>query len=288
MSIKERIDPKEINERYILEFKFTTCQKEAIKLIYEMRILSTSQIASILKLSKKYISSQLIGLYNGGFLYRKYVSRSFEESKGEAFWMIDRGGALFIAGAYGVSLKKLNWDIRDNLIGFEKLEHSRKISEVRTILEEIANKNNSSIDEAYCDRHLHYEFEIEGKKMGLSPDLYLTYNDGKRIYQYFFEIDMGTMTINGPKTRSSVLISKIPRYEGFLQSKLWKENFEVYPRIIFLTNTKNRALNMVNSIRDSRQSDLDFLVSTFEAFELDPLGKIYKKTSNGEVTNIFE
>lgn len=285
---KERIDPKEINERYILEFKFTTCQKEAIKLIYEMRILSTSQIAEILKLSVKYTSSQLVGLYNGGFLYRKYVNRTFDESKGEAYWIIDRGGALFIAGSYGINMKELNWDIRDNLIGFEKLEHSRKISEVRTILEREATLRGHKIEEAYCDRHLHYEFIIENKKLGLSPDLYLKYNDGEKIYQYFFEIDRGTMTINGPVNRSSVVLSKIPRYEGFLESNVWQENFEAFPRVVFLTSTKGRATKILEGIKNTRKSNLDFLVSTFEMFDKDPLGNIFKSIINNETTNLFE
>lgn len=285
---QQRIDPKEINERFILDFHFTTFQKEAIRLIYEMRILSTSQIAKILVRDISYVRNQLLTLYKNGFLYRTFHTESIGNGSKEAYWMLERGGALFIAGAYEVSVKSLNWDIRDNLIKFEKLAHSLKISDVRTRMEEIAQQKGHKIECCYCDRHLYYEFTHEDKKYVLRPDLFLVYNDGQKLYKYFFEIDMGTMTITGPRNRTSVVVSKVPKYENFRVNKEWEQYFDVYPRIIFLTTNKNRALYMADSIKKTQQTKLDFLVSTFDFFDQDPLGDIYKKALDGTLTNMFE
>jgi hypothetical protein len=285
---QQRIDPKEINERFILDFHFTTFQKEAIKLIYEMRILSTSQIAKISARDVKYVRTQLLSLYKNGFLYRTFYTDSIGDGSKEAYWMLDRGGALFIAGAYEMSVKSLNWDIRDNLIKFEKLAHSLKISEVRTRLEEEAQKKGHKIESCYCDRHLYYEFTHEDKKYVLRPDMFIAYNDGQKVYKYFFEIDMGTMTITGPKNRTSVVVSKVPKYENFRISKEWEQYFEVYPRVIFLTSNKNRALYMAEAIKNNQQTKLEFLVSTFDFFDKDPLGDIYKRAIDCNETNIFE
>lgn len=285
---KERIDPRAIDERFIADFKFSASQKEMLKLIYEMRVLSTSQIATIQDLTAEHVRKQLLILYNNGFVYKRNDSQIIGEGRKETYWMLDRGGALFIAGAYGISIKKLNWDIRSNLIEFDKLKHSLKISEIRTILEAAAKSQGHKIENCFCDRHLFYEFMQDDKKYILRPDLFLTYNDGKKIYQYFFEIDMGTMSVNGPSSRSSVFTSKIPRYEGFRQSTEWSKFFDVFPRTIFLTNTKSRALFIADSVRKVQKTNLEFLVSTFEFFELDTLGNIYKKVTNDEETSMFE
>ncbi|WP_027633416.1 replication-relaxation family protein [Clostridium hydrogeniformans] len=285
---QKRVDSKEITDRFILDFKFTTVQEEAIKLIYEMRILSTSQISDILDRSIKYVRNQLLDLYKNGFLYRSFNTEGVGQGSKEAYWMLDRGGALFIAGAYGISVKKLNWDIRDNLIKFEKLAHSMKISDVRTALEKAAHKSGHKINTCLCDRHLYYEFINGEDKYILRPDLFLTYNDGNKIYQYFFEIDMGTMTITGPRNRTSVVISKIPKYESFMSSREWEKYFDVYPRIIFLTTTKSRALYMAEAVKNIQKTNLEILFSTFEVFEKDPLGESYGYLKSiGGTTSIF-
>lgn len=285
--IKRVVEPGDVNERFILNFHFTLFQKEAIKLIYEMRILSTSQVAIILSKNVQYVRRELLDLYKHGFLYRAFYTEEIGHGNNEAYWMLDRGGALFIAGAFEVSVKSLNWSIRDNLIKFDKLKHSIKISEIRTSLEIYAKKLDHKIEMALCDRHLFYEFKDADKKYKLSPDLFIVYNDGKRIYQYFFEVDMGTMTINGPLNRSSVVTSKVPKYELFRATGEWEKYFDVYPRIIFLTTNKNRANYMLDSIKEKQITNMDFLISTFEFFDSDAVGQIYKKSVSGEVTNIF-
>lgn len=284
---QQLVDLKDINERFILEFKFTPIQKEAIKLVYEMRILSTSQLTQILNKNIKYVRDQLLILYKNKFLYRMTNSVIGEGTK-ESYWMLDVAGALFIAGAYGIKVKQLNWDIRDNLIKFEKLSHALKISEIRTILEVNAREKGHKIESCFCDRHLYYEFNQEDKNCVLRPDMFLIYNDGSKIYQYFFEIDMGTMTITGPRNRTSVVISKIPKYENFKSSGGWKEYFDVYPRIVFLTTTKSRALYMADSIKKTQTTNQEVLISTFNFFEQDPLGDIFKVVNDGSETNMFK
>lgn len=284
---QKRIDPKGVDESFILSFKFTTFQKEVIKMIYEMRVLSTSQIVTIFSKNANYVRSQLLQLYKNAFLFRIFQPESIGNGSKEAYWMLDRGGAMFIAGAYGISMKKLNWDVRDNLIGFEKLAHAIQISEVRTRFECAAKEEGAHIETSFCDRHLYYEFMDGDKKMAVSPDLFITYNSGDKLYQFFFEIDRGTMAVTGPRSRRSVVISKVPKYEKFCASDEWKPYFEVYPRIIFLTTTKQRAKYMADAIKKSRETDLEFLVSTFEYFNEDPLGEIFIKVSDSTATNLF-
>ena len=287
---QERIDPDTIDERFILNFNFTTFQKEVIKLIYEMRILNNTQISIILDRNEQYVRNQLLILYKNGFLHRAHKTVEYGKGSGETYWMLDRGGAFFIAGAYGISMKSLKWNIRDNLIKFDKLAHSLKISEIRATLEKAAKAKGHQITNCLCDRHLFFEFISDGKNHVIRPDMYFVYSDGNKIYQYFFEIDMGTMAINGPLYRTSNVISKVPKYENFKLTGAWKEHFEVYPRVVFLTTTKSRAALMAESVKEKQNTKLDFLFTTFEFFEKDCLGEelnIYLK-SDGSATNLFE
>lgn len=291
MKRNERIvKPDDVTERFILEFKFSTTQKEAIRLIYEMRIISTANIAKVLNKNESFVGTELVKLYRNGFLHRIFGTEAARIGDGSkcAYWMLDRGGALYIAGAYEISMKSLNWDIRSNLIAYEKLKHAIKISEVRTQLTIIAREQGENVLEAYCDRHLYYEFTADDKKNSIYPDLFIKYNKENKLYQYFFEIDMGTMCVTGPKSRTSVVVNKIPKYEAFGASKEWKNYFEVYPRIVFLTNTKSRAKKMLEAIKETRSSNLEFLVTTFEAFEVEALGNIFLTTNKDSPTNLFE
>lgn len=290
MKRDERIvRPEEVTDRFIVEYKFTTCQRQAIKLIYEMRIMSTSGIAKVLDKNEEFVRAELVKLYRNGFLHRILSNDSIGSAGYSSYWMLDRGGALYIAGAYQVSVKKINWDIRSNLIAYEKLSHAIKISEVMTQLAIAAREKGHKVEDAYCDRHLYYEFTTaDNKKASIYPDLAINYNSGSRLYQFFFEIDRGTMSISGPKNRTSVVINKVPKYEQFCLSKEWKNYFEVFPRIIFLTNTRSRAKKMLEAIDSTRESKLEFLVSTFEAFEMDTLGNILLTTNQEDATNLFE
>ncbi|MFT8349208.1 replication-relaxation family protein [Clostridium saccharoperbutylacetonicum] len=282
------IKPEDVTERFIMEYKFTICQREAIKLIYQMRIMSTTNIAKVFDKNEEFVRNELVKLYRNGFLHR-ILSNDNGSVGYSAYWMLDRGGALYIAGAYQVSLKKINWDVRSNLIAYEKLSHAIKISDVMTQLTIAAREKGHSVEDAYCDRHLYYKFTTaDNKKSAIYPDLAINYNDGTKLYQFFFEIDRGTMAIMGPKNKNSVVINKVPRYEEFCLSQEWKNYFEVFPRIVFLTNTKSRAKKMLEAIQSTRESKLEFLVSTFEAFEMGTLEEIFLSTNKEKAINLFE
>ncbi len=284
------IKTEDITEEYVLNFKLSAFQKWTMKFIYEIRIASTEQIASVMGVSYSYARGELSKLYKGAFLWKTVKDEvSFGVGKNEMYWMLDYAGAMYIAGANDMKLKDLNWNMRDNLIALDKLKHSLKITEVFTTLDRAAKENNHKIEGGLCDRHLFYKFSIQQdtKPIILRPDLQVLYIKDNRIYTYFFEIDMGTMAINGPAYRTSNVASKVPKYEAFKQSGEWREYFDVFPRVIFLTTTKTRAQYMADSIsKIVEKNNVEFLFSTFEFLEADALGRIFKKL-DGEVTDLF-
>ena len=129
---------------------------------------------------------------------------------------------------------------------------------------------------------------LKMRKKYIVPDLYVTYKDdvGNR-YQYFFEIDMGTMPITGARSKTNVVVNKVPKYEQFFRSKEFKDNFEVRPRIVFLTTNKTRANSILEGIKNTRKTNLEFLITTFDMFKENTLKKCLKSTNIEGVTNLF-
>lgn len=285
----KKMDAQDVTERFILNFKFKACEREILKTIYEIRIISTDDLTDILGRERSYVQTSLSRLYTNGFLYRiKLTKDQGAASNGAVYWMLDRGGALFIAGAYGLTLKTINWNVRNNMIKFEKLAHAIKIGECVAWLNKAARSVGHEVESSYCDLHLRYEFTAEDEKKYVVPDLYLTYRDDKgNRYQYFFEIDMGTMPITGARSKTNVVVNKVPKYEMFFKSKEFKENFEVRPRIVFLTTNKTRAGSILEGIKNIRSTKLEFLITTFDIFKGNPLIKCLKSTNIDGVTNLF-
>ena len=77
------VHPEDVTERFILEFKFSSCQRQAMKIIYEMRIMTTSGIAKVLNLNENYVRMELVKLYRNGFVHRIFGTEGIEIGKGK-------------------------------------------------------------------------------------------------------------------------------------------------------------------------------------------------------------
>lgn len=284
---QDRIDPKEINDEFVVNFPLSPFQKKALSIIYHMRAVTTSQLLRMTGNNYDYAVEKMLQLHLNGFVLRKFPRREIGQGgSNEAYYLLDKAGAIFIAGSQGVGLKDVKWELRDNLIDFDKLTHTLQISEVRAILEQESKKNNHIIESCLSDRHLFMNFSYEEKSYYLRPDMFLIYNDKFNLHTYLCEIDMGTMAVNGFSHKTSSFVDKIPAYEALRLSGQYKKYFDVYPRILVFTTTKNRALQMAEAVNERLQTKAEFLFTTFDFFKDNALGKIFKK-ANGEVTSIF-
>lgn len=285
---QDRIDSKEINDEFVVNFPLSPFQKRALSIIYDMRAVTTSQLVRITGNNYDYAVEKMLQLHLNGFVLRKFPRREIGQGgSNEAYYLLDRAGAIFIAGSQGIGLKDVKWELRDNLIDFEKLTHTLQISEIRAILEQEAKKNNHIIENCLSDRHLYISFTYEDKNYYLRPDMFLVYNDKFNLHIYLCEIDMGTMAIKGFSRKTSSFIDKIPTYEALRLSGEYKKYFEVYPRILVFTTTKNRALQMADAVNERQQTKAEFLFTTFDFFKDNSLGRVFKK-ANGEVTSMFD
>lgn len=272
---QERIDPKLVNEEFVVRFPFNDMQRKIIEVVYYMRAVKTSQIKDILGASSyAYLCKQLLKLYLNGFIDRRFP-RTEENQRGsnEAYYMLDEGGAIYISGALDIPLKSVKWKLRDNLIKTEKLEHTFAISEVRAILEKEARLLNHKVLHCVGDKHLHTTFTYEGQRYEFRPDMYVKYSDGKYRYEFLFEIDMGTMSVVGNSPKTNSVDRKVIFYEYYKLSELYKHTYEVFPRVIVITTSTDRARRLANATKEKQKTKVEFLFTTFDLWRENSIQK---------------
>ena len=102
----KKIEAQDVTERFILNFGFRACEREILKVIYEIRIVSTEDLANILGRERKYVQNALARLYSNGFLYKlKLTKEQGAFSNGLVYWMLDRGGAFIYSWSIWIDFK---------------------------------------------------------------------------------------------------------------------------------------------------------------------------------------
>lgn len=285
---QERIDPKEINVDFVVNFPLTTFQKKAIELVYFMRAVKTSQIIDILGYSERYARRELLTLHLNRFLHRKFPAKKRnQKGTNEGYFLLDDAGAIFISGYYELPMKEVKWNKRDNLIKPDKLQHTFKICDVRASIEKDARKKGHKIINCVSDRHLYFPFKYEENNFVLRPDMYFDYITDKKQYSYFVEVDLGTMAMTANSFKTNSFDNKVYYYESFKLSEAYKEYLDVFPRILVITVTTERAEKLAQAVRKKQKTKIEFLFTSFTLWNEYPTGPIFLKT-NGEHTSIFE
>lgn len=291
---QERIDPSKVNVEFVVNFPLSKFQKMAIELVYNMRALKTGQIVDILGYNKRYALRELLILDINRFLFRKFPSRQQEErGSKEGYYLLDEAGAIFVSGYLELPMKEVNWSKRDNLVSYEKLSHTFKICDVRAALEkdvrkkEKKEKKGHKIVNCVSDRHLYFPFKYEDNSFILRPDMFFNYISDKKQYNYFVEVDLGTMamTANSPKTKS--FDNKVYYYESFKLSEEYRKWLNVFPRILVITTTTDRAEKLMEAVKNKQKTKTEFLFTSLSLWNEYPTGPIFLKT-DGSHTTMFD
>lgn len=289
---QERIDIKEINDDFVVDFPLSACQKAAIEIIYNMRAVTMSQLVEITGYNYKYLTREMLKLHLNRFIERCYPPKERnQKGTNESYFLLDQAGAIYISGIYEIQMKEVRWIRRDNLIKPEKLNHTFQISGIRARLEVEARKNEHSIINCVSDRHLFLNFKYEDREFTLRPDMYFKYLAGKKQYNYFVECDLGTMAITGPSPKTMAFEKKVDYYEAYKLSQAYKEVYNVFPRVLVITTTTDRAVKLMQAVKERQKerprADVDFLFTSLTLWNDNPTNEIFVTTDN-RYTNMFE
>lgn len=285
---QERIATESINEDFVIDFPLTTFQKLAMEVIYQMRTVTTKQLAEITGYSIPHVREYMLKLHLNRFVYRMFPPKDLTQpGSKEAYYLLDEAGSIYIAGAYSMGMKELKWQKRDNLVKYDTLNHTFRVSETRAKLEIEARNKGHKIMSCWSDRHLYFRFNFEQNQYYIRPDLYFIYEDDKHQYSYFVEVDMGTENVRAFSKKTASFDAKIPVYESFKLSGEYKKAFEVFPRILVLTTTAARAKQLCEAVKDKQKTKVEFLFSTFAFWDENSTGPIFLKT-DGTYSSMFD
>ncbi|MDT8718250.1 replication-relaxation family protein [Clostridium sp. 19966] len=285
---QERIAQEDINEEFVIEFPLTQFQKKAIEVIYSMRAVGLRQLAEITGYTLSHVRPQMLQLHLNRFVYRRFPTKdTTEPGSKEAFFLLDEAGAIYVSGAYEIASKEVRWNKRDNLVKYETLNHTLRVSETRAKLEIECRDKKHKIVNCWSDRHLYFNYTFEEKKNYIKPDMYFIYETEDTRYNYFVEVDMGTEAIRGFSKKSNSFDLKVPSYEHFKLSGDYKINFERFPRVLVLTNSTARAKKLLEAVKEKQKTKVEFLFTTFDFWDENCTGKIFLKT-DGSYCSMFD
>lgn len=215
--------------------------KKVIKFIYFHRFVSTSQIADIFF---KYTEKGTIMKYPKNVARRrlqKYreegLIKSFYTSNTDMIHTIDEKGVMLVASILGTTFNKLYFNPKEDLLSIGLANHSLLLNDIYITLMNAADKKGGKILEYKVEVLNRTTFTYKNRKYTFQPDAYMLYQPDirkKLAYPYFIELDLET---ESPKKYKE----KVINYENYYDSRDYQSQYNTFPKIITITNTKARA-----------------------------------------------
>lgn len=256
----------------------TKRDKEVLLSVYYHRCLTTEQIA---EMHFKYDSNgkensqssviarrRLRKLFDYALTDRFFVDVGENNGSSQAHVVLDSTGAKVVAGLLNLKLEEVSWRYEMNDARLPYLGHMVSVNEFYLWLLKEARKRGHDVTGFRVENHIRHEFTYWGQKMTFNPDAYGQYWYGNEGFHFFLEWDNGTMT---PTTFQK----KHQRYVGFYASEEYLKCYESFPMVLTVTTTKERALQLRNSIYSKDDTDMVWLFTSEEEARENVLGEIW-------------
>ncbi|WP_312907989.1 replication-relaxation family protein [Tissierella praeacuta] len=234
--------------------------KKIIKFIYFHRFVSTKQIIEIffkytedgkeIKYPQNVARRRLLKYRNEGLI------KSFYTSNTDMIHTIDEKGVFVVASILNTTFNKLYFNPKEDLISIGLANHSLVLNDLYIKLMNEAAKLGGAIRDYRVEALNRVSFIHRNKKYIFQPDVYMLYQPdvSKNVaFPYFIELDLDT---ESPKKYKE----KIINYENYYDSKDYQNQYNIFPKIVTITNTKARADRLKNFCK----TKLDWRYEVFE------------------------
>lgn len=276
-------------------FKMTEQDKQLMSLLYEYRILTTSQIKKKVfdnpqKTEKTIWNAtrrRLGKLFHHEFIVRVEKPVLLTVGGEEIAYALLPKGLKEVAKLRGVGVDELDWTKTDKKVSADWLDHKVMISGVRLKIEEQANIHPFHLLRIFGERELdkrQKRYELEQMRMTKIADLYYEIQNLTKNTKagFFVEVDLGTESIK------TTITKKVQAYQYYAHSGMFKEDFGIEKfRVLFIVMSEKRRSNMAKN--DTGDSFI-FNIATVEEFLqrkflIDPIWHIMGQ--NGEAHVLF-
>ena len=175
--------------------------------------------------------------YQHHIIDRFFVDPGLYQGTSPQYVVLDRVGAMILAGWWGMGLKELKWRSEHNRIHPQRLAHTIGINDFRTWLIEIALKRKHTPGIWKVEHHNYIAFNFEGRDYRLEPDAYGQYwYSNKQGLHFYYEHDRGTMGQIQWK-------DKLIRYQAHYKSSVQRQT---YPAVLCTTTSWSRAKDLAS------------------------------------------
>lgn len=262
----QRIEFDLINEKFIHEYDFKDIELKIIDTIYKLRAVTVKDLSDILNLTARYIRLYVNKLYKNRFLERRKYSEQVAENiklrlgPASYVYFLDINSRYVITAMEGIDLKSVKFNIKENLLKYEKVRHVLGCSKVISKLAKQCRENNVTLNDYKSEKFLWQKIKYKEKEKDFCPDLYFELKVKNKFLRYFVEYDTGSMSID------RFVRTKVPKYDVYALSGLYEEQYFTYPIILTLTSTVERAKNLADKVSEAKQSEILFLFTTIDKF----------------------
>lgn len=248
--------------------------KEIILAIYRYRFLSREQIENLFFNTTARANRRLNKLYHNGYLNRVFLSAATGSS--QAVYCLDKKGVQEIAINLGTDISEIKWQ-SNNRVKSLFLKHTLAINDFHIALEldsRLPSGHELVLWLSENERHDTFsawsEKNHQWENKTLNPDGYGQYRFGDKIFSFFLEMDMGTMS-------NKRLKEKFQRYMEYKNSGAYQERYGLrFFRVLVVTIGVKRLRNL-KKIAGQAKAD-NIWLSTMEKVKENILGPIWQRT----------
>lgn len=242
--------------------RITARDKQIILAVYYYRLLSSPQVEALYFRSDKPRGRQtscqrrLQLLFHHGMLDRLQMPLVLGEGRVPFVYVLDKLGANLVASVSGQNREEIGWRPQDNQIGFQFVDHTLAISDVRVAFSVLQEQERFQELHWVGERELRtadmknrVPFYMRGaRKVRVYPDGYFNIlpHQVKRPAHFFLEVDQGTMSTT--RWQGKIKAYRQFRQSGFSQRYFNTQNF----RVLTVTSTEKRVKALKKATEKAR------------------------------------
>ncbi len=255
----------------------TNRDRQIIEAVYHCRALTAPQIAA-LYFSKDgnqgevnaRCKHRLRMLYHHGYLFRDEQPSKLSEGRKPLVYFLDQQGAEFLASSQEA---EIDWDRHDNNVLFPFLQHLLATNDIRIAIILCTRKHEWEIirwtdDKTLKSPQMKDKVKLKnergkGLQAAIVPDGYCRLRTHEDTYNFFVEIDRGTVTGEATKWGKRDWGRKIKAYLEYYRSGMYQSRYATRDLRILTVTTGETRLSHLKAITEGEGGKGRFWFSTF-------------------------
>lgn len=257
-------------------YRVTARDFEVVTAVYECRALTAPQIAALFFGSEHgevntRCKHRLRMLYHYGYLRREEQASKLSEGRKPLVYFLDKGGANFLRESGGLDVE---WDPHEFDVSYLFLQHLLSTNDVRVGFLNSARKHGFKIDKWIDDKTLKSSqmkdiVSIKGERGGrihasVVPDAYVRLETDKDTYNFFLEVDRGTVTGKATEWGKRDWGRKVQAYLQYHRSGMYEKRYGTSDMRILTVTTGDVRLSNLKAITEDAGGKARFWFTTFD------------------------